>query len=45
LMREHRRALGVTLRELDKALWAFDKHGGADGAKAPSLLKADGATD
>ena len=25
LMREHARTLGVTLRELDKALWAFDK--------------------
>jgi hypothetical protein len=45
LMREHARTLGVTLRELDKALWAFDKWGAADGAKAPSLLEADGATD
>jgi hypothetical protein len=45
LMRQHARPLGVTLRELDKALWAFDKHGGADGAKAPSLLEADEATD
>jgi len=25
LMREHARTLGVTLRELDKALWAFDE--------------------
>jgi len=45
LMREHASRLGVTLRDLDKALWAFDKHGGADGAKAPSLLEADEATD
>jgi len=30
LMREHARTLSVTLRELDKALWAFDKRGGAD---------------
>jgi hypothetical protein len=45
LMRDHAKRLGVTLRELDKALWAFDKHGGADGAKAPSLLEADGVTD
>jgi hypothetical protein len=45
LMREHAKRLGVTLRELDKALWAFDRHGGADGAKAPSLLEADGVTD
>jgi len=35
----------VTLRELDKELWEFDKLGGADGAKAPSLLEADGVTD
>jgi hypothetical protein len=45
LMRDHAKELGVTLRELDKALWAFDKHGGADGAEAPSLLEADRATD
>jgi len=45
LMRDHAKRLDVTLRELDKALWAFDKHGGADGAKAPSLLEADGVTD
>jgi hypothetical protein len=45
LMRDHAKGLDVTLRELDKALWAFDKRGGADGAKAPSLLEADGVTD
>jgi hypothetical protein len=45
LMREHASRLGVTLRELDKALWAYDKHGAADGAEAPSLLEADGVTD
>jgi len=45
LMRDHAKELGVTLRELDKALWAFDKWGAADGAKASSLLEADGATD
>jgi len=45
LMRDHAESLGVTLRQLDKALWAYDKHGRADGAEAPSLLQGDGATD